>query len=338
MHKFVAIAGLVGLGLAGAWSLRPGAQEGDKARDAEAARLLEDRSQPWWNNHKPPKVKGPSEYRMAPNDDLGAREDPPIYTAQMPVEVAAWIHAGGRPSAGHPLGGRPLVLLDIRRRSQFAAERIAGSLNVPAAELAQSLENGELSRMDKQAVVVLFGSRWPHYEVVSRVKGAKAFDALYAMEGLEAWKKKGNAVERDEKLAQFLKVLEAEKPPTPPKPPDPEPMAGLNARALKALLDSGVDLLCLFVGDRKTYEDGHVPGAIHVPLHELDKWIADVDRSKPVVLICGCCQGERGGPSELGVRQLEKLGFKRALHLDGHMFAWKTAGLPIQTEDPPPKK
>lgn len=341
-----AIMGLVGLGIAAALALGAASHRGNsrpqetagQAFKAEATRLLEDRTQAWWTHHKPPRAKGPVEYRMAPNDDLGGRKDPPIYTAQMPVEVAAWIASGGKPPEGHPLAGRPFVLLDVRRRSEALAESIKGSLNVPARDFDASLENGELSKLDRKSVVVAFGSRWPHYEIVSKLRGPKGFDIVYAMGGLEAWKAKGAPVERDEKLAQFLKILEAEKPAPPPPPVELEPLASLNARSLKALLDAGTDLLCLFVGDRRTYEDGHVPGAIHVPLATLDKWAADLDRNKPVVLICGCCQGDRGGPSEMGVRQLEKLGFKRVLHLDGHMFAWKTAGLPIQTEDPPAKK
>ena len=31
-------------------------------------------------------------------------------------------------------------------------------------------------------------------------------------------------------------------------------------------------------------------------------------------------------------------GFRRVMHLDGHMNGWKVAGLPVQTEDPPPRK
>jgi rhodanese-related sulfurtransferase len=218
------------------------------------------------------------------------------------------------------------------------AESIKGALNVPAKDFDASLENGELSKLDRKSVVVAFGSRWPHYEIVTKLRGHNGFDIVYAMGGLEDWKAKGAPVERDEKLAQFLKVLEAEKPAPPPPPVALEPLASVNARSLKTLLDAGTDLTCIFVGDRRTYEDGHVPGAIHVPLATLDKWAADLDRNKTVVMICGCCMGDRGGPSELGVRQMEKLGFKRVLHLDGHMYAWKTAGLPIQTEDPPAKK
>jgi rhodanese-related sulfurtransferase len=355
MHKGLVIAGVVLLGLAAALAVGTGAFRGEgrtpgvgnRGFEVEVTRVLEDRAQPWWNNHRPPKTKAPVQYLMSPSDDLGARKDPPIYTAQMPLNVAAWIASGGRPGDGHPLGGRPLVLLDVRRRSEFIAERIRGCLNVPARDLDQSMETGELSKLDRRSVVVAFGSRWPHFEVVTKLRGPKGFEAVYAMEGLEAWKAAGFPVERDDKLAEFLKVTDAERarPPAPGAPPPPPPpaeqddsLAGLDPLALKALMDANVDMLCVFVGDRRTYEDGHVPGAIHVPVPDLDRRLADVDRNKLVVAICGCCQGKRGGPSEIAVRKLGTLGFKRALHLDGHMYAWKAAGLPVELEDPRPAK
>lgn len=350
MRKSLAIAGLACLGLAAALAIGTGAFRGggrpggvgSRNLEAGVALLLEDRTQPWWNDHRPPRTKSATQYMMTPMDDLGARKDPPIYTAQMPLEVASWLHSGGRPPDGHPLSGRPLILLDVRRRSEFLAESIQGTLNVPARELDSSLETGELSKVDRRAVVVAYGSRWPHYEVVTKLRGPKGFDAVYAMEGLESWKAKGFPVERDEKLAEFLKVTDAERAAAataaPPAPVEQDSLAGLEPLALKALMDAGVDMLRVFVGDRKTYEDGHVPGAFHIPVPELDRKLADVDRNRMVVVICGCCQGKRGGPSEIGVRQLNKLGFKRVMHLDGHMYAWKVAGLPVEHEDPPARK
>jgi len=353
MVKRMLMVGVIGLGLSvallyGTEGMRGAAKShGARARDlvrdleAEAARLLDDRSKPWWDNHRAPRPKGPTEYKMSPSDDLGARVDPPIYTPPMPLPLAAWIASGGRPRDGHPLAGRPFVLLDVSRRSDFLAEHIKGSVNVPGPEIESSLESGELSKLDRRAVVVAFGSRWPHFEVVSKLRGPKGFEAVYAMEGREGWKSKGYPVELDEKLAHFLKMTESERRPpgsAAPAPEDPEGLPGVDPLALKALLDAGVDMTCVFVGDRRTYEAGHVPGAIYVPVTELEKKFADADRNRLLAVQCGCCQGKRGGPSEIAVRQLNKMGFARVIHLDGHMYAWKAAGLPVELEDPRPRK
>src|SRR5688572_8878735 len=330
------ITGFIGIGV-----LSLAAIAGRPQEDGEAAKLLDDRSQPWWNGHRPPKVKGPVSYNMSPSNDLGAREDAPIYTAQMPPKVAAALLAGWKAPEGHPFAGRPVVLLDVRRGVEFLAERIKGTTSSPAVLLEASLENGPLSKMDRKTVMVVFGSRWPHFNVVSGLKAAK-FEAVYAMEGLHGWKAAGLPIERDEKLIEFLKV--AEKEPVKgvtevvPEPPNLPPVPGVDPLALKILMDSGVDLYGLFVGDRSTYEDGHVPGAFHVPVAQLPEKLAKMDRNRLMIVMCGCCQGKRGGPSENALAKLKEMGFTRVLHLDGHMYAWKVAGLPVEHEDPPPRK
>ena len=349
MRKFMVVAGLMVPGLAAVMALSHGCRPGrdrsgggdNGAIEIEAARLLEDRSQPWWNNHRPARTNEPVPYSIEPSDDLGARKDPPIYTSQMPLGLARWLLAGNRPRASHPLGGRPVVLLDVRRAGEFCAEHIQGSLNVPGWEVAKALETGGLSKLDRRTVVVVYGSRWPHYQVITQLKGSMGFEAVYAMEGMAAWKARGFSVVRDEKLVHFLKKLEGEGAPAAAAAPPqaaPESLAGVEPLALNVLMSAGIDLLCVFVGDRRSYESGHVPGAIHVPAGELSSRFASADKSRIVVVTCGCCQGKRGGPSEMAVRELGRLGFKRVLHLDGHMFAWKTAGLPVEFDDPHARK
>lgn len=316
-------------------------QETPSTPDPEAVKLLEDRSQPWWNEHRPPKAKGAVSYSMSPSIDLGAREDAPIYTAQMPPKVAAALLAGWKAPEGHPFAGRPVLLLDIRRGIEFLAERIKGTTSSPGALLEASLAGGDLSKVDRKTVVIVYGSRWPHFNVITWLKAAK-FEAVYGMGGLHDWKAAGLPVERDEKLVEFMKIADAEPPrggtPPPVEPPPLDAVAGIDPLALKILMDSGVDLYGIFVGDRSTYKDGHVPGAYHIPVAQLPEKLKDFDRNRLIVVMCGCCQGNRGGPSQMALQKLGDMGFKRVLHLDGHMYAWKVAGLPVEHDDPAPKK
>ena len=51
------------------------------------------------------------------------------------------------------------------------------------------------------------------------------------------------------------------------------------------LVDEGAQLLDVL--SRKEYEESHLPGAIHVPLSELDEAsAAALDRGRPVVAYC----------------------------------------------------
>jgi hydroxyacylglutathione hydrolase len=72
---------------------------------------------------------------------------------------------------------------------------------------------------------------------------------------------------------------------------------------------------------------GHVSGALHIPLGHLLDRLAEVPKTKPVVLMC---QG--GGRSSVGASLLLAHGFDRANNLTGGISAWAKAGLPVVTE------
>ena len=68
------------------------------------------------------------------------------------------------------------------------------------------------------------------------------------------------------------------------------------------------------------FQGGHVPGAVHVPLHELEKKAASLDREKPVAIICAS-----GYRSSIATSLLERLGFRRFSNVVGGMNAWHAA-------------
>ena len=51
------------------------------------------------------------------------------------------------------------------------------------------------------------------------------------------------------------------------------------------LVDEGAQLLDVL--SRKEYEDSHLPGAVHIPLKELDEIsAATLDRDRPLIAYC----------------------------------------------------
>jgi rhodanese-related sulfurtransferase len=51
------------------------------------------------------------------------------------------------------------------------------------------------------------------------------------------------------------------------------------------LLDDGAQLLDVL--SRKEYEESHLPGAVHIPLQELDEAATEqLDRGRPVIAYC----------------------------------------------------
>lgn len=78
------------------------------------------------------------------------------------------------------------------------------------------------------------------------------------------------------------------------------------------------------------WEAGRVEGAVHVPLNDIMAGDVDVDRSKPVVVIC-----RSGNRSELAAMMFQARGYE-AHNLEGGMEAWVSDGLPIATPDGSP--
>ncbi len=83
----------------------------------------------------------------------------------------------------------------------------------------------------------------------------------------------------------------------------------------------------LDVRPAEEYAAGHVPGAVNVPLHELEKYLQDLNAEQEIVAYC------RGPHCVLAfdaVASLRQKGLK-ARRLEDGFPEWKTAGLPVET-------
>ncbi len=87
------------------------------------------------------------------------------------------------------------------------------------------------------------------------------------------------------------------------------------------------DLLVLDVRERDAYEQGHVPGAKHLPRGQLELRVNSElpDPTQRILTVC-----EFGKISALAAATLRELGFMRAVALDGGMQAWRDSNFPIE--------
>lgn len=72
---------------------------------------------------------------------------------------------------------------------------------------------------------------------------------------------------------------------------------------------------------------GHIIGAKHVPLGELETKLTGVvkNKSNPVIFVCAS-----GARSNRAVAVAKKLGYDNAQSLSGGMGAWREANLPVE--------
>jgi rhodanese-related sulfurtransferase len=83
------------------------------------------------------------------------------------------------------------------------------------------------------------------------------------------------------------------------------------------------DVVLLDVREPDEWEQGHAPGAVHIPMTDVPARIADLDMDAEVYVIC-----RQGGRSARVVDYLNQVGFD-AVNVDGGMVAWQMAGRPL---------
>jgi rhodanese-related sulfurtransferase len=99
----------------------------------------------------------------------------------------------------------------------------------------------------------------------------------------------------------------------------------LAPAALTALINRE-DALVVDTRAAGDFEKGHIPGAKHLPLVqvEVEHRLLAAARSRPVVLVC-----KTGQSANAAAARLRTAGFARVYVLDGGVDGWQQAGLPL---------
>jgi sulfur dioxygenase len=101
--------------------------------------------------------------------------------------------------------------------------------------------------------------------------------------------------------------------------------AGVWEIEADALLELGASVQIVDVRELNEWCDaeGHIPGALHVPLADLARRMPDLDPQRPVVAVCR--SGTRSAQASL---MLARAGFAQVANLAGGMLRWQAQGLP----------
>jgi rhodanese-related sulfurtransferase len=105
-------------------------------------------------------------------------------------------------------------------------------------------------------------------------------------------------------------------------------MARISVADLYELMEAGDKPIVVDVRSNtaRTLEPRWIPGAIHVPVDDVGRHIADLPRDREIVVYCTC-------PSEASAARVAKLlinhGFKEVRPLHGGLDAWIEAGYAV---------
>lgn len=99
--------------------------------------------------------------------------------------------------------------------------------------------------------------------------------------------------------------------------------------AQATLLINRQDAIVLDVREGKEWEAGHIAGARHVVLSQLDNRLPELGKHKQRPIIVCCASGAR---SATACTQLKRAGFEKVYNLAGGLPAWSDANLPTTTK------
>ncbi len=185
-------------------------------------------------------------------------------------------------------------ILDTREPAEWAAGHLAGSVNVGLSGTYASWV-GALISAERELVLVAPPGR--EREAAVRL-GRIGFDRIagYLQGDASAWKNRPELVRKNARYS-------------------PQGLAGvLAAEPAPCLLD---------VRTRAEWDEGHLAGAVHIPLPQLEARIGELPRGKPIAVHC-----KGGYRSVIALSLLERHGLGPLSDLEGGYMAWIEAKQP----------
>ena len=128
----------------------------------------------------------------------------------------------------------------------------------------------------------------------------------------------------EEEMAEEAPMADADAPVTEMEMEVPESgYVEIDALAAQALMESTPNLVIIDVSP--VYAQGHLPGAISIPLSQLQGRLSELDPAQPHLVYC---HGD--GPAISAAETLVANGFTSVYRLLGNYAGWVGAGLPVE--------
>ncbi len=186
------------------------------------------------------------------------------------------------------------LLVDTRSMFAFGGAHIADALNLGATPTL-SIWAGTL--LDPARPLLLVLEHDSDLEDVVRLFLRTGFTnfAGYLVGGMKAWDLAGN------------------------------PFTQVPQISVHQMQSADGQLQVLDVRTEREWKGGHVPGARHIVMPQLEQRVAELDASKPTAVYCAS-----GYRASIATSVLKKAGFKNVSNVPGSWHAWKEAGFPIE--------
>jgi len=191
------------------------------------------------------------------------------------------------------------MLVDVRTDLQFDDAHIPGAVSNTMLRAGFGTKLAWIADRDREIVFV--GRDDEDGRTASRLATAVGIRKLggYLHGGMTAWRAEGREVARVERI---------------------------DVRALAERRERDPRLQILDVREDSEWRDGHIPGSMHVPYHDIHGLPDDLDPGRPVAVICS--SGER---SVVAGSLLKAYGAADVIHVaDGGVPLWRRLGNAVE--------
>lgn len=104
----------------------------------------------------------------------------------------------------------------------------------------------------------------------------------------------------------------------------------MPASELVQRIKDGSAPFILDVRSEREFASSHIPGAVNIPHVDIKDRLSEILAFKEKEVVVHCESGVRAGIAEA---VLHGAGFKRVVHLEGDMRAWRRNGHPTESSD-----
>ena len=188
------------------------------------------------------------------------------------------------------------LVVDVRTDLQFDEAHIPGAICNPATRAGFGTKLAWV--VDRRQQVILVGRDDEDALHAAQLAAAVGITKLggYLGDGMTSWREDKRPTERTERI---------------------------DVCALHERIEA---VQVLDVRERSEWNEGHLPGAVHLAYHDLDGIPDGIDPARPVAVICS--SGQR---SALAASLLRRAGASQVIHVaDGGVGTWRQRAWPIE--------
>lgn len=185
------------------------------------------------------------------------------------------------------------VLVDTRSMLAFGGGHIQGALNI-AGLPELSIWAGWLIDPEQAILLVLESDKEVDHVVPLFLRTGYTKFAGYLVGGMKAWDNAG------------------------------QPILEVDQMTVHEVKERAAELQIVDVRSPEEWKEGHIPGAIHIFLPDLERRAGELKKKEPVAVYC-----DSGYRASLGTSILQQEGFE-VHNVPGSWQAWKNANYPIE--------